>query len=212
MQNQNDFLYFADPMCSWCWGFAPVIELFKQRIDQEAHLYVFLGGLSRDTQEPLNETSKQSIREHWEHVHELTNQPFNFKFFERDDFIYNTKLACRAVVTARRIKQESQLDFLIHLHRNFYVELRDINDPLTLYDLAAEFGFDKSEFQLEFNKKKTIEETESDFKATQQFGVRGYPTLYAGNMEQGYTLITQGYQPWKNIESAVTSWLKNQSA
>ena len=20
------FIYFADPMCSWCWGFAPVIE------------------------------------------------------------------------------------------------------------------------------------------------------------------------------------------
>ncbi len=196
-------------MCSWCWGFAPVIELFIQRFSQEAPLYVFLGGLSRGTQEPLNDTSKQTIREHWEHVHELTNQPFNFKFFERDDFIYNTELACRAVVTARRIKQDSPLDFLIHLHRNFYVELREINDPSTLYDLAADFGFDKSEFQLEFNNEKTIEETEADFKATQQFGVNGYPTLYVGNMEQGYSVITRGYQPWENIESTVKSWLKN---
>lgn len=212
MQEQNNFLYFADPMCSWCWGFAPVIKSLQQRFDEDFPIHVFLGGLGRGTHEALTEAGKQSIREHWEHVHEQTRQAFNFKFFDKEGFVYNTELACRAVVTARRLQPDSALDFLMHLHRKFYADLREINDALTLLELAEEFGFDKTEFQLEFNDNKTLAETESDFKATQQFGVSGFPTLYVGNIKQGYTVITQGYQTWENIENATLNWKKNQSA
>ena len=25
------FIYFADPMCSWCYGFSPTVELLRRR-------------------------------------------------------------------------------------------------------------------------------------------------------------------------------------
>ena len=27
------FIYFADPMCSWCYGFAPVIETLAKQFE-----------------------------------------------------------------------------------------------------------------------------------------------------------------------------------
>ena len=40
------FIYFADPMCSWCWGFAPVIEqTLRRRYGEAIPVRLVLGGL-----------------------------------------------------------------------------------------------------------------------------------------------------------------------
>jgi len=211
MSNQNNILYFADPMCSWCWGFAPVIKSVQQSFAQQLPIHIFLGGLGVGTEHALDEAGKETIREHWQHVQEQTGQPFNFQFFEQDGFVYNTELVCRAVVTARRLDSASTLKFLTHMHRQFYQELKNTTDPETLFELAEDFGFDKLEFKTDFNSDQTAAETASDFKATKQLGVSGFPSLYVGNMKEGYTVITQGYQSWENIEKSITSWLESQS-
>ncbi len=198
-------------MCSWCWGFAPVMQSVQKAFSQQFPIYIFLGGLGRDTHEPLDINGKKSIRQHWEHVHEQTNQPFNFEFFERNGFIYNTGLACRAVVTARRLHSDKALDFLFHLHNAFYKELKDITDPLTLFELAEEFGFEGNEFKSEFNSSEAQQETETDFNGSQKMGVTGYPTLCIGNPETGYSLITAGYQPWQKVEASIKGWIENTS-
>ena len=42
-------LYVMDPMCSWCWGFAPVLEsLAEQAAAAGVSLQLVLGGLRRD--------------------------------------------------------------------------------------------------------------------------------------------------------------------
>lgn len=210
MQPQNNILYFADPMCSWCWGFSPVIKSVQKQFNQQLPLHIFLGGLSTGKQDALDESAKKSIRSHWEHVHEQTGQPFNFEFFKREGFVYNTELACRAVVTARRLNSEQALDFLIHLHRQFYQELKDTTDPLVLFEIAGEFGFNKSDYAAEFHSEQTEAETKSDFKATKQFGVNGFPSLYVGNMNEGYTVLTQGYQAYENIEKIMVSCLEQE--
>ena len=42
-------LYVMDPMCSWCWGFAPVVEaLAEQAAAAGVSLQIVVGGLRRD--------------------------------------------------------------------------------------------------------------------------------------------------------------------
>ena len=42
-------LYVMDPMCSWCWGFAPVVEaLAEQAAAAGVPLQIVVGGLRRD--------------------------------------------------------------------------------------------------------------------------------------------------------------------
>ena len=45
MPDGRHFLYIADPMCSWCYGFAPVIEALAARFAGRLPVRVMMGGL-----------------------------------------------------------------------------------------------------------------------------------------------------------------------
>lgn len=205
----RELIYFADPMCSWCWGFAPVIAAVRERYGDRLPLRLVLGGLAAGTTKALDEDGKRSIREHWQHVAELAGQPFDFRFFERDRFVYDTEPPCRAVVTARRITGDSALFFFSRLQRAFYAENQDITDRTTLLALAGEFGIDRERFAAEFDAEDTRRETSMDFQIARDADVDGYPAMLAGNSTDGYSFITFGYQPWNKISGIVDSWLES---
>ena len=50
---QPHLVYFADPMCSWCWGFAPVINAIRGRYGERLPVRLIVGGLRPGTTEPM---------------------------------------------------------------------------------------------------------------------------------------------------------------
>ena len=44
MTSDLEFIYVGDPMCSWCWGFAPVLERMTEVY--EIPIRVVVGGIS----------------------------------------------------------------------------------------------------------------------------------------------------------------------
>ena len=88
-------------MCSWCWGFMPVIERVRNDYDQRLKVELLLGGLRPGTEHPLPAAQRQQIIGHWHAVHRLTGQPFRFERAMPDGFIYDTEPASRAVVAVR---------------------------------------------------------------------------------------------------------------
>jgi len=194
-------------MCSWCWGFAPVMRALGDRYGERLPVRLVLGGLAAGTTKALDEDGKASTRQHWEHVAGLAGQPFDFRFFERDGFVYDTEPACRAVVAARRLLPNAALAFLSHLHRGFYAANRDITERQTLLAPAEDFGIDCAQFAAAFDAEETRQETLADFQTTRDTGIDGYPALLAGNRRGGYSFITLGYQPWNRIQGIIESWL-----
>ena len=95
-------VYFADPMCSWCWGFSPVIEAIQQRYGPALPIRLIVGGLRPWTTAPITAHERADIRQHWEHVRDASGQPFDFTFFDRAGFVYDTEPASRAIVVLRR--------------------------------------------------------------------------------------------------------------
>lgn len=208
---QKTLLYFADPMCSWCWGFSPVVQAIQQTFQDELPLQLVLGGLSPDpTTRTMDEPTKKTIREHWQHVNELSGQTFDFRFFERQDFTYHTEPACRAVVTARRAKPELALPFLELLHRSFYTQNLDITQLPVLSELAGEIGLAPQAFAEAFDSDDARAETQRDFRISHQLQVRGFPTLIAVKDNAG-TMITAGYQSWQQTEALIREWLTESS-
>src|SRR4051812_50036772 len=67
-------IYFVDPMCSWCWGFAPVIEAIRQRFGDALPIRLIVGGLRPGTTKPLDEAGKRTSHETWEPAHQATGQ------------------------------------------------------------------------------------------------------------------------------------------
>ena len=85
------FLYFADPMCSWCYGFSPVIRELTEEFKDRLGCRVVMGGLRAGNTTAMREQDRDYIRDAWKRVGEASGQPFDFAFFDRATFIYDTE-------------------------------------------------------------------------------------------------------------------------
>jgi len=187
-------IYFADPMCSWCWGFAPVIEEIAARFGERLPISLVLGGLRPGTTVPMQQKHMLKLRAHWAHVREASGQEFDDAFFARTDFIYDTEPPCRAVVIFRRRNMKVALRGLKRLQQAFYAQNKDITSAAILTELAAEFDFDAGEFTNLLNDAGVREECWRDFAITQNTGIRGFPALIAGTgRNDEYAVVTNGY-------------------
>lgn len=187
-----EIIYIGDPMCSWCWGFAPVLEEILTRKGQHAGLKIIVGGLRPGTTSPMDESSKSTIRSHWEHVNKASGQPFDYAFFDRDGFVYDTEPAARAVVVVRNMTPEKEFSFFKALQEAFYSRNEDITRTATYGPLLRSAGIDETEFYERFNTDEMRSETLQDFSRSRELGIRGFPSVLLRNGEK-LALLTEGY-------------------
>jgi putative protein-disulfide isomerase len=83
---KNQLVYFADPMCSWCYGFSPVIAALAERFEDRLPLHVVMGGLRAGNTEAMTEQDRAYVRKAWGEVGATTGEPFDMSFFERESF------------------------------------------------------------------------------------------------------------------------------
>jgi putative protein-disulfide isomerase len=192
-------LYFANPMCSWCWGFQPVMRTLAER---GYPITVALGSLGADRARPMRDVDKAKVREHWQHVIERTGQPFDFGFFEREGFVYDTERPSRAIAVVRRHYPALAMPFLGRLQERFYALGQDITDAAILREAAGEFGIDAEMFQTAFEAPATAAEIAAEWQQTAELGVTGYPTLLA--LQPGRPqVVTIGWRPARDVLAAL---------
>lgn len=206
-------IYFADPMCSWCYGFSPVIEQVRQAYGRALPIRVVMGGLRPGTDKPMTDRAKTEIAGHWHHVHEASGLPFDAAVLQREGFIYDTDPAARAVVVVRREGEELALRYLAATQRAFYAENRDVTSGEVLADLAAEFGLDRAAFLAAWSTEEAKSETWRDYAISQRAGVTGFPTLVGGPNDQGvYGVVTRGYAPPEQVLAVLRDWVASIAA
>ena len=199
----REIIYIGDPMCSWCWGFAPVATRLAGRFSGAAAFRIIVGGLRPGQHAaPLDAGLKTSIRGHWVQVEAMTSQPFDYGLFDRDDFLYDTEPACKAVVCVRRIDFERTLGAFVALQRAFYAEGRDITDDAVIADVVAAEGIDRERFEAEFSAAASGQYTYADFAMASRLGARAFPTVLLRNRDD-VALLTMGYQSIDALEPAV---------
>jgi putative protein-disulfide isomerase len=202
-------LYVADPMCSWCYGFAPVIEGLAEHFGDRLPVNLMMGGLRAGNTSPMTPEDKQSISGHWRKVAAATGQPFDYGLFERDGWIYDTEPACRAVVTMRLLNPRLALAYKSRVQQAFYAENRDTTAEPVLADIAAEAGVDREMFFAELVSPEARNATFRDFLTAQESGIRGFPTLLAGDGTGNYLVVTNGYRPLDGLPDALEKWLES---
>ncbi len=207
---KKEIIFFGDHMCSWCWGFSPVLESIDEHFGDRAPVSLVVGGLRPGTKDTMSDHMKASIRHHWEEVGRTTGQPFSFAFFERDGFVYDTEPACRAAVTVRTLKPDATLPYFQALHRAFYVDNDDITKPEPLAQRARTFGVEPDAFADAFDSVAMIDETINDFRYARSLGITGFPALVAKD-DGGLAALTVGYRPFEALKPVIESWLQGTS-
>ena len=203
---EREIIIVVDPMCSWCWGFSPVVEAIDREYADTAPVSLVAGGLRPLTTEPMDEGMKAEIRHHWEDVQKASGQPFEFSFFERNGFVYDTEPPCRALVTVRGLKPEAAVPFLAAAHKAFYAENRDVTDGQILQELASNEGIDPDVFIKAFSSREMTYATSNDFYRSQALGARGFPTVILRTGEK-LTLLCAGFRPFDDLKPHLDEWI-----
>ena len=133
-------IYVMDPMCSWCWGFAPVLQgLAEQAAEHGVPLVLRVGGLRRE-QVAMDEAGRSRTLSYWQAVHAATGQSFDFDTGLPAGLIYDTEPACRALVAARGLDESRVWPLSLLIQQAFYQQGRDVTQAALLVELAEAAG------------------------------------------------------------------------
>ena len=206
--NAPHLVYFADPMCSWCWGFATGIEAIGEAWGDTLPIRLVMGGLRPGTTDPMTDDAKVKLRGHWREVTEASGQAFEPSGLDAPGFVYDTDPAARALVVMRSSNPELAIPFLHVLQRAFYAGGLDVTRPAVLGSLAAGFGREPEVFAAALGSDAIKQETWRDYAIAQGAGVRGFPTLILGPQADGtYVAISRGFQPPAVVLPAIATCL-----
>jgi putative protein-disulfide isomerase len=200
-------LYVMDPMCSWCWGFAPVLEsLAEQAAAAGVGLELVMGGLRREGV-AIDAASRVRYLGYWQAVNASTGQLFNFNDGLPEGLVYDTEPACRALVTARALAPELVLPLNRLIQRAFYTQGVDVTRASVLVELAERAGIPRIVFAEAFDSAAQRAATAADVSWVQDLGIAGFPTLLAERNGQ-MALLTNGYQPLDVLQPLLGCWLE----
>lgn len=193
--------YFADPMCSWCWGFAPAIATLREAYRERLRIALVLGGLRHETM-PMTAAQRDEILHHWHAVHARTGQPFRFDGALPEGFVYDTEPACRAVAAMGSLDPTLTFPLFQAIQSAFYAEGRDVTRTEVLAALASDLGVDTNGFRAAFDSDEARARVQAHFRQTRLAGVRGFPALI---LQQDAQLqpIASGCQPLGTVRAAI---------
>jgi putative protein-disulfide isomerase len=196
-------IYVGDPMCSWCWGFAPEIEALAREWPVE----VVVGGLRPGPlAEALDDRMATFLREHWIEIAERTGQPFDTAFLDRrDGWVYDTEPAAIAVTRMREMNSQRTLDYFTDLQLAFYGRGEDITDFDVLTALTDGYEIDTAAFSRALTTEEAKQQAWQDFSRSRNWGISGFPTL-VGVLEEGpLALLARGWTSADAIRERIES-------
>jgi putative protein-disulfide isomerase len=199
--------YFADPMCSWCWGFAPVISTIRETYSERIKIALMLGGLRPGTTEPMTPKSREEILHHWQEVQRMTGQPFAFEGALPEGIVYDTEPPSRAVIAVGEINSGAVFPYFKSVQEAFYAHGQNVVQADTLAALAQHHNIEPVTFLDRFDSDDVRKKTRTHFQIARQSGVRGFPTVILQSGTTG-TLLTHGYRPFAELQPVIDQWLE----
>lgn len=199
----NKLIYVGDPMCSWCWGFAPEIESLAESYPIE----IVVGGLRPGpSAQALDDRMADFLRTHWVEIRERTGQPFDISFLDgRDGWLYDTEPAAIAVTQMRETNEHTTLNYFTSVQHAFYAEGRDVTDFAVLASIAASFGEDEEAFAARLSADEARKTAWADFSRSRNWGISGFPALIGELDDDRLALLARGWTKADLIRTRIES-------
>ena len=200
-QTKPTLIYIGDPMCSWCYGFSPELSKATKQLEDKVDLKIIMGGLRPYNTEHID-GMKDFLKEHWEHVNQASNQPFDYTILDDPNFIYDTEPPSRAVLVVRHLQPDAELAFFKDVQEMFYAKNIHTDKAKNYHYLLDKYGIDKEAFDTAFQSEDMKALVKQDFMESQEIGVRSFPTMVLLKDGQ-YTVVAKGYTQAENVVKMV---------
>ena len=170
--------YVHDPMCSWCWGFAPVLKKLLLELPHDIEMQRVLGGLAVDTDEPMPKGMQTMLQETWRQIEtKIPGTKFNFEFWTQCRPRRSTYPACRAVIAAREQGEEFDEAMTTAIQKAYYQQTRNPSDTDTLMALAGELGLDENRFKKDLLSEQTQRQLEKEIELSRELHAESFPSF-----------------------------------
>ena len=170
--------YIHDPMCSWCWGFAPVLKQLLSALPEGIEVRRVLGGLAVDSDAPMPAEMQSMLQKTWRQIEtKIPDTKFNFDFWTKCQPRRSTYPSCRAVIAARQ--QGAKFDGLMTtaIQNAYYQLARNPSDIETLVELASELGLDVGKFKEDIVSETTQQALEAEIELSRELHAESFPSL-----------------------------------
>lgn len=165
-------------MCSWCWGFAPTLDVLLAELPADVQVCRLLGGLAPDSDQPMPEETRRYVQRQWHKIQErIPGTRFNFDFWTNCAPRRSTYPACRAVIAARQQGLDLDARMTTAIQRAYYLHARNPSDPDTLIALAGELGLDTADFARALRSGAIQRQLLDEIDQSRSLGAEGFPSL-----------------------------------
>ena len=192
----SELIFVIDPMCSWSWGFHPVMEALREEHGDRYSFSLVVGGLRTTDDMVWDAQSRAYLKQNWDAVTQRTGQPFSSKLLDKASFDYDTYPACKALVTVRELwGEEASLDYLSLIQKAFYAEGVDITSVEVLAHYVTQ---DKAAFQTFYESDRAETLMQNDFAKARSMGANAFPSTVKIDTV-GHMVCIKGYQTLEEI-------------
>jgi len=207
--NGRHILYYIhDPMCSWCWAMAPVLNELTRKIPKDIEFRKLLGGLAPDTDEPMSEDLREMVQSSWRRIlQHVPGTELNFAFWTDCVPRRSTYAACRAVIAARMQGADYEEAMNTAIQRAYYTQARNPSDESTLLDLAEEIGLDVDRFRETLHSEDVHNALEAEIAQAREMDVESFPAIVFKD-QKGLRPILIDYTDARPMLAAIDAALK----
>jgi len=207
----NSSLYYIhDPMCSWCWGYRPVWNVFQHALPDSIVVKYIAGGLAPDSNEPMPVEQQHAIQNHWRTIQQKLGTEFNFDFWKNNTPDRSTYLACRALIAAQQ--QDFHHLMLEAIQRAYYLRALNPSESNVLVQLVTELAsaqnisdinditnnvdINIAQFETDLNSSETQAKLTEQILLARVLTQQGFPSLVLEHQGQRHS-ITLDYRDYK---------------
>lgn len=190
----SQIYYFFDPMCGWCYGFTPVLDVILKHYP-EIPLEIICGGMVPEHSEGPIGVKGQYISGAIPRVESYTGIKFGelYRKAVEDGSIWNASFKPSVAVTImKQLFPERTLELVKRLQKAHFFDGQSLNEDHVYPPILAEMGFDPEPFLTAMAEADWQQQTRREFSFTSDVGISGFPTL-VGQRNKELFMITNGY-------------------
>lgn len=181
--------YIYDPMCSWCYAFEAGWQRLQNRLSERVQVTYVLGGLARDTNEPMPEDLRVMIRQTWQKIEKTVPEVhFNYAFWTSNTPVRSTYPACRAILAARKQRAAAGIEMRREIQKAYYQNALNPSRSETLIQCAREIELDVALFTADLTSVDIQMVLEEELRLAGRLNALVFPSLRFQYQDKLYSI------------------------
>jgi len=201
MSYNSKLTYVYDPMCSWCWGYAPTWLALKEQLQDILDVEYRVGGLAPDSSEPMPANMQSMLEQTWHTIADKLGTEFNYNFWRDCQPRRSTYPACRATLLARKHNKEPLM--IAAIQTAYYLHAKNPSDTAVLAQLAEDIGLaEATVFEQQLKTAELNLALIDELEYIRGLPVTGFPSLVLHHADK-VVAIRVNYTEWQQTKAEI---------